>query len=115
MPDCGPWGLQALIARTGAVAARRLCFATELLDGSEAKRLGVVDHLAAPGRAIEVAQELGARLAALPQQATASVKRFFMPNISGMSEALDVEANATFVANCAHPVARATLERFGDR
>jgi enoyl-CoA hydratase/carnithine racemase len=110
-----PWGLQALIARTGAVAARRLCFATESLDRYEAKRLGVVDHLAEPGRAIEVAEALAGRLAALPQQATASVKRVFVPNVSGMSETLDVEANATFAANCAYPVARATLERFGSR
>jgi enoyl-CoA hydratase/carnithine racemase len=110
-----PWGLQALIARTGAVAARRLCFATEALDAQEARRLGVVDHLAAPGQAIDVAQALAARLSALPRAATGSTKRFFMPGISKMSEALDVKANAAFADNCRHPVARATLEEFGSR
>lgn len=110
-----PWGLQALIARTGAVAARRLCFATETLDAREAKRLGVVDHLAPPGEAIEVALALGERLSALPRAATASTKRFFMPAISGMSEAIDVRANAAFADNCRHPVGRATLEKFGSR
>ena len=110
-----PWGLQALIGRTGAVSARRLCFATEPLDGEEAKRIGVVDHLAGPGRAIDAATALGNRLAALPRQATGAVKRFFMPAVSGMSEVLDVRANAAFADNCKHPVARATLERFGAR
>jgi enoyl-CoA hydratase/carnithine racemase len=110
-----PWGLQALVARVGAVAARRLCFATEPLDGREASRLGVVDHLAEAGQATDVAQALGARLSALPRQATSSVKRFFMPAISGMSEVLDMQANAAFAADCSHPVARATLERFGAR
>ena len=110
-----PWGLQALIARTGAVAARRLCFATEVLDAEEARRLGVVDHLAAPGHAIGVAQALAERLAALPRPATASTKRVFMPAISGMSEALDIKANAAFTDNCRHPVARATLQKFGNR
>jgi enoyl-CoA hydratase/carnithine racemase len=110
-----PWGLQALIARTGAVGARRLCFATEVLDAEEARRLGVVDHLAAPGRAIDVAQALAERLAALPRPATASTKRAFMPAISGMSEALDVKANAAFADNCRHPTARATLEKFGSK
>jgi enoyl-CoA hydratase/carnithine racemase len=108
-----PWGLQALIARAGAVVARRLCFATEALDAEEARRLGVVDHLAEPGHAIDVAQALAERLAALPRAATISTKRFFMPAISGMSEALDVKTNAAFADNCRYPVARATLEKFG--
>ena len=110
-----PWGLQALIARTGAVAARRLCFATEALDALEARRLGVVDHLATTGQAIEVAQALAERLAALPRAATASVKRIFMPAISRSSEVLDARANAAFADNSRHPVARATLEKFGSR
>lgn len=110
-----PWGLQALIARTGAVTARRLCFATETLDGQEAKRLGVVDHLAEPGQSIDVAEALGNRLAALPREAISSAKRFFMPTVSGMSETMDVQANAAFAENCRHGVARATLARFGSR
>jgi enoyl-CoA hydratase/carnithine racemase len=110
-----PWGLQALIARTGAVAAHRLCFATEPLDASEAKRLGVVDHLAEPGRALAVAEALAGRLAALPRAATASTKRFFMTAISGTSEALDIKANAAFAENCRYPAARATLEKFGSK
>jgi enoyl-CoA hydratase/carnithine racemase len=110
-----PWGLGALVARVGAVAARKLCFASEAFDGREAKRLGLVDHLAEPGHANEVAIALAERMAALPAAAVAATKRFFMHDILGNAEVLDVKANEIFAGNCRHPVARATLERFGSR
>lgn len=110
-----PWGLGALVSRVGAVAARKLCFASEAFDGREARRLGLVDHLAEPGHARESAVALAQRLAALPAEAVVSTKRFFMPGISGLSEVLDVQANEAFAANCRHPAARATLERFGSK
>jgi len=110
-----PWGLNALVSRVGAIAARKLCFASEAFDGREAKRLGLVDHLAAPGCAEELALALAERMAALPAVAVAATKRFFMPDILGKAEVLDVEANQVFAGNCRHPVARATLERFGSR
>jgi enoyl-CoA hydratase/carnithine racemase len=110
-----PWGLKALMARVGPVAARKLCYATEAFDGREAKRLGLVDHLADPDHALEVAMALAQRLAVLPAAAVSSTKRFFMPDILDMSEVLDVQANAAFAGNCRQPVAGATLERFGSR
>ena len=110
-----PWGLGALVARVGAVAARKLCFASEAFDGREAKRLGLVDHLAEPGHADEVAIALAERMAALPAAAVAATKRFFVHDILGNAEVLDVKANEIFAGNCRHPVARATLERFGSR
>lgn len=110
-----PWGLSALISRAGAVAARKLCFASEAFDGREAKRLGLVDHLAVPGQADEMAMALAQRLAVLPAEAVVATKRFFVPDILGGSEVFDVTANAVFADNCRHPVARATLERFGSR
>lgn len=110
-----PWGLGALVARVGAVSARKLCFAGEAFDGREAFRLGLVDHLAGEGHALETAIALAQRLAALPATAVSSTKRFFMPDISNASEVMDIEANEVFAGNCRHPVARATLERFGTR
>jgi enoyl-CoA hydratase/carnithine racemase len=110
-----PWGLGALVARVGPVVARKLCFASEVFDGREAKRLGLVDHLAEPGRANEIAIALAERMAALPAAAVAATKRFFMPDILGNAEVLDIRANEIFAGNCRHPVARATLERFGSR
>jgi enoyl-CoA hydratase/carnithine racemase len=97
------------------VAARKLCFASEAFDGREAKRLGLVDHLADAGQANEVAIALAERMAALPAAAVAATKRFFMPDILSNAEILDVKANEIFAGNCRHPVARATLERFGSR
>lgn len=108
-----PWGLKALIAKVGPVAARKLCFATEAFDGREALRLGIVDHLTAAGEATATAMALAGRLAALPQAASIATKRFFAPNILDGAEAMDVEANAVFAGNCGHPVAQMTLKRFG--
>ncbi len=111
-----PWGLGALVSRVGAVAARKLCFAGEAFDGREARRLGLVDHLAEPGHALETAMAVGQRLAGLPAASAAATKRFFTPDISSPNaEILDVEAIADFADNCRHPVARATLELFGQR
>lgn len=110
-----PWGLGALISRVGAVTARKLCFASEAFDGHEAKRLGLVDHLAEPGRADEMAVALAERLAALPAPAVVATKRFFAPAIIGGAEAFDIKANQAFADNCRHPVARATLRQFGSR
>lgn len=110
-----PWGLGALVSRVGAVSARKLCFASEAFDGREAGRLGLVDHLAEDGNALETAMALAQRLAGLPAAAVSATKRFFMPGISGQSEILDIEANEVFAGNCRHPVARETLERFGSR
>lgn len=110
-----PWGLGALVSRVGAVAARKLCFASEAFDGREAKRLGAVDHLAEPGHARSTAIALAQRLANLPAAAVSGTKHVFAPRIAGLSEALDVQANEAFAANCRHPAARATLERFGSK
>ncbi len=110
-----PWGLGGLISRVGAVSARKLCFASEEFDGYEAKRLGLVDHLAEPDHADEMAMALADRLAVLPAAAVVATKRFFMPDIIRGAEALDVQANQAFADNCRHSVARATLERFGKR
>ena len=111
-----PWGLTALVARVGPVAARRLTWGAEAFDGQEAFRLGIADYLAAPGEAVRDAALTRARqLAALPPPAVASTKQFFAPLVAGAGEAADAWANRLFAADCAHPVAEATLRRFGVR
>lgn len=107
-----PWGLKALAVRTGARTALRLTWGYEVLDGEGALRLGVADYLAASGEACSKAQEIGGKLAALPDVAVRSTKRFFAAAIAGDSEVWDSEASRLFAENCAHPVAKATLERF---
>jgi enoyl-CoA hydratase/carnithine racemase len=111
-----PWGIQALVARVGPVAARRLVWGAEPFDGAEAHRLGVADYLAEPGESVrEAALRVAKRLAALPAQAVASTKQFFAPLVSGQGESLDAWANRLFLADCGHPAAKATLNRFGVR
>jgi enoyl-CoA hydratase/carnithine racemase len=111
-----PWGIQALVARVGPVAARRLVWGAEPFDGREAYRLGVADYLTEPGESVrDAALRVGARLAALPPQAVASAKQFFAPLVSGQGESMDAWANRLFLADCGHPAAKATLNRFGVR
>ena len=111
-----PWGIQALVARVGPVAARRLVWGAEPFDGREAHRLGIADHLAEPDEtARDAALRVATRLAALPPQAVASTKQFFAPLVSGHGESLDAWANRLFLADCSHPAAKATLNRFGVR
>jgi enoyl-CoA hydratase/carnithine racemase len=111
-----PWGIQALVARVGPVAARRLVWGAEPFDGREAHRLGVADYLAESGESVrDAALRVAARLAALPPQAVASTKQFFAPLVSGQGESMDAWANRLFLADCGHPAAKATLNRFGVR
>lgn len=109
-----PWGLQTVVARVGPVAARRLTWGAEPFDGREAHRIGIADHLAAEGESIrDAALAHAERLAALPPPAVASTKQFFAPLAAGAGEAADTLANRLFAADCGHPVAKATLARFG--
>ncbi|WP_449287785.1 enoyl-CoA hydratase/isomerase family protein [Marinobacter salarius] len=108
-----PWGLQALVSRVGAVTARRLTWGHEVLSGEDAQRLGVADYLAANNDAVTQAQELAARIAALPAPAVASTKQFFSPLINGAAEVTDALANRVFIDNCKHDTAKATLSKFG--
>lgn len=109
-----PWGLQAVVARVGPVAARRLTWGATPFDGREAHRLGLADALVAPGECVlDAAMREAEGLAALPPPAVASTKQFFAPLVAGTAEASDAWANRLFAADCGHPVAKATLSRFG--
>jgi enoyl-CoA hydratase/carnithine racemase len=110
-----PWGLEALVARLGPVTARRLAWGSEVCDGAEAYRIGLADYLAEDGAALERALEIAERMAALPDVAVAAVKAYFAPHAGNNGETGDVIANRMFAENCTHPVALATLQKFGVR
>lgn len=111
-----PWGLQSLVARVGPVTARRLTWGAEAFDGREAHRINVADHIAgADETARDAALRIARQLAALPAPAVASTKQFFAPLVVGAGESLDAWANRLFISDCGHPVAKATLARFGVR
>jgi enoyl-CoA hydratase/carnithine racemase len=103
------WGLQHVEARIGRPAARRLSWGIETLDGHEAFRIGLVDHVVEDG-AFEAAQGIAQRLAALPRAQSASVKAYFSP--SDASEQADASANRLFMQATETPEALACFSRF---
>lgn len=110
-----PWGLEALVARLGPVAARRFTWGSEECRGNDAHRVGLADYLAPDGQALAHALEIANRLALLPDVAVAATKAYFAPHASRDGETGDVIANHLFEENCKHPVAQATLKKFGVR
>jgi len=70
----GAGGTQRLPRRVGLGTARRMLLTGELLRAPEAKELGLVDVVAAEGSALDAAQGLAARIAALPAQAVRAAK-----------------------------------------
>jgi len=108
-----PWGLEALVARSGPIVARRLAWGTEPIDGKEAYRLGVADYLAASADVTMEAMEIATKLAALPGPAVAATKRYFSAISGASGEVRDYEASLLFAENCEHDAAKATLQKFG--
>jgi enoyl-CoA hydratase/carnithine racemase len=102
------WGLEAVTLRVGRVRARRLSWGIDTLDGAGAAAIGLADTVADDPLVDAVAT--ARRLAALPAQQSAAVKRYFAQTRSGV--AADAKANALFMAACATPVARVNLEKY---
>lgn len=107
-----PWGLQALIARTGPAAARRLVWGAEPVAAAELHRLGAVDEVVDPGTAEAYALRLAARLADLPSHAVAATKRVLAEAVAGPAELLDARSAAQFGEDCRTGAARASIGRF---
>lgn len=107
-----PWGLQALMARVGPVRARLLTWGVTPVDGPEALRLGIADVLAEDGAALDSALELAGRLAALPENAVRSTKRYFEPFAMADAERQDAEASRVFAADALGAASQATLAKF---
>lgn len=108
-----PWGLEALVNRVGPSRARQLTWGGRPLDGAQAYRLGIADHLAEDGGALGLALEVAATLAALPAEAVAATKLYFASCGARNGEGGDRLAAQLFRENCGHPTARATLSKFG--
>ncbi|MQA78450.1 MAG: enoyl-CoA hydratase/isomerase family protein [Streptosporangiales bacterium] len=107
-----PWGIQALVARGGPTVARRLAWGDEPSTGADLHRLGVVDELAAPDDALDVAVGIASRLAAFPPAAVAATKRALADSASANAETLDARTNWMFAQNCESGAARHSLDRF---
>jgi len=103
------WGLEAVTLRVGRVAARRLNFGIDMLDGTRAAAIGLADAVADDPLAEAIA--VARRLATLPARQSAAVKRYFAEDRTG--EAADAEANALFMTACATPEAAASFDTYG--
>jgi enoyl-CoA hydratase/carnithine racemase len=73
MPGAG--GTQLLPRRIGIGPAKELLLLGRAIDAEEARRLGLVTRVAAPGAAREEARELAVTLARLPARAVQAIKR----------------------------------------
>ena len=106
------WGLQSVVSRAGLTAARRLAWGVDTLNGEEAVRLGLADHLAEHDAFTE-GLEIARKLAALPRAQSAAVKTYFLANTTG--EAADWLANRLFTTLSETDTALATFEKFSKR
>ncbi len=107
-----PWGLQSLVARVGPVTARRLAWGDQPLSGSQLHGLGVADEVADPGKALERATKLAARLAALSPDAVASTKRALSDAVIGPAETLDSRTTRLFFQDCQRVAEQHSLNKF---
>jgi enoyl-CoA hydratase len=90
MPGGG--GTQRLARRVGAAVAFELVLLGGLIDAARARELGLVNAVAAEGRAVADALALAARLAALPAGALQAAKRALRLGLdAGLDEGLDAE------------------------
>ena len=88
----GSWLLPRLI---GLHRAKELVFLAEIIDATEAERIGLVNRVVAHDRFADVVEDYAQRLAALPPIQVANSKRMLNQSSSvTMAEALDAEALA---------------------
>ena len=73
MPGAG--GTQRLPRRIGVGRAKELLMLGSAVDADDARRLGLVNRISAPGAALEEARQLAARLARLSAVSVQAIKR----------------------------------------
>ncbi len=73
MPGAG--GTQRLPRRVGVGRAKELLYLGATIDAAEAKEIGLVNRVAAPGEALAESRALATKLAGLPAVALGAIKR----------------------------------------
>jgi enoyl-CoA hydratase/carnithine racemase len=88
----GGGGTQRLPRRIGATAAKEMLLLGSVVKAERAHALGLVNRVAPAGGCVALAQEIAARIAALPWVAVSCVKRAVDgPGEDGLREGLDHE------------------------
>ncbi|ROM33951.1 enoyl-CoA hydratase [Pseudomonas poae] len=94
MPD---WGvLWTLPQRVGMARCKRMVMFSQVLDGSQAHAIGLVDELAEPGKALEKAIEMASKLAAAAPGPLAATKAL-IARAQNLDTLLDWEADSQAV------------------
>jgi enoyl-CoA hydratase/carnithine racemase len=91
----GAGGTQRLTRLCGEATAKRLILGAEVVDGSEAARLGIVQWAVPAGELICRAQRLATELAALPAESLAACKRCIGAAAKGDGKGYELELEAT--------------------
>lgn len=104
------WGLEAVSLRIGRTRARRLSWGIDRLDGRDAVAIGLADEVS--DAALPAALALARKLADLPREQSAAVKRYFADPHDG--DGGDRAANRLFIASCASQEAAASFIKYGD-
>ena len=68
-------GARRLLPLVGYPMALQLLATARVLDASEAKEIGLIDHLVAPGQALQTAQKLAEQMAENPMEAVRAAKK----------------------------------------
>jgi enoyl-CoA hydratase/carnithine racemase len=110
-----PTGLAAVIARGGPFLARRLVWGDRRLTGEDVINLGLVDEVTRPGEALEVALQIGSRLAELPVDAVTATKRALTSATLAGAETLDIQTTWMFAQNCTTDAAQRSFQRFAKK
>jgi enoyl-CoA hydratase/carnithine racemase len=110
-----PTGLGAVIARGGPFLARRLVWGDRRLTGEDLMGLGLVDEVTRPGEALDVAVQIGSRLAELPAHAVTATKRALTSATLADAETLDTQTTWMFAQNCTSDDAQCSFQRFAKK
>jgi enoyl-CoA hydratase/carnithine racemase len=91
MPGAG--GTQRLPRRVGIGRAKELLLLGGTIDAEEARRIGLVNRVAAEGGALELARDVAGKLAALSSVAVQAIKQSVAGSDGDLSLGLDTERN----------------------
>jgi enoyl-CoA hydratase len=92
----GAGGTQRLSRAVGEARARELVLTGRVLDASEAERIGLVSRVVPAGRAVDVAEEIGAEIAARGPLAVREAKRLIALSTDvDLASGLEAELDAS--------------------
>ena len=85
------------------------------MTGDDLMRLGLVDEVSRPGEVLDVAYQIGSRLAELPADAVTATKRALTSATLAGAEALDIQTTWMFAQNCTTEAAQRSFRRFAKK